>query len=78
MLIAALRLFSFMFERIPVLAAKVPCSCCKYTLAECYRGACPPQCGACNQIGREVYTWHMQGMSDEAIVVRVQAKYPRR
>jgi hypothetical protein len=67
------QLFQFMLERIPVLAAKVPCSCCRCTIG----GACPPQCGACNLIGRDAYTWHQHGLSDDEIVSRVRAKYPR-
>jgi hypothetical protein len=71
------QLFRFMLERIPTLAARVPCSCCRFTIGECYRGACPPQCGACNLIGRDAYTWHHQGLSDVEIVSRVREKYPR-
>jgi hypothetical protein len=70
-------LFAFMLERIPDLAMKVPCSCCRYTIGECYKGACPPQCGACNKIGRDVYTWHQQGIGDDEILARVRNKYPR-
>lgn len=71
------KLFAFMLERIPELAMKVPCSCCRYSIGECYEGACPPQCGACNKIGRDVYTWHQQGVGDDEIVARVRKKYPR-
>lgn len=66
-----------MLERIPELAARVPCSCGNRTLAECYRGACPPQYGPCNGMGRDVYPWQQPGLSDDAIVARVRARYPR-
>lgn len=70
-------LFDFLMANIPELVAKVPCSCCPFTLAECYGGACPTTCGPCNEIGRHVYEWHQQGMTDDAIVARVEAEFPR-
>ncbi len=68
-------LFAFMKEKIPTLAAKVPCSCCPYSIGQCYDGACPSSCGPCNSIGRDAYTWHVQGVPDDAIVARVRLKY---
>lgn len=71
-------LFDFLLANVPELVEKVPCSCCPFALAECYRGACPTTCGPCNRIGRKAYEWHKQGMSDDAIVARVKAEFPRR
>lgn len=71
-------LFSFLLRKIPDLAMKVPCSCCQYRIGQCYQGACPTTCGPCNQIGRDVYTWHREGLGDEEILARVAAKYPHR
>jgi hypothetical protein len=68
-------LFAFMKEKIPELAAKVPCSCCPFTIGQCYDGACPSSCGPCNAIGRDAYTWHVQGIPDDEIVARVRDKY---
>ena len=71
-------LFRFMRERLPELSMKVPCSCCGYSIGQCYHGACPPSCGPCNQIGRDVYRWHREGVSDGEIVARVRQNYHRR
>ncbi len=72
------QLFDFMLATIPDLVAKVPCSCCPFTLAQCYHGACPTSCGPCNKIGRKVYKWHEQGVSDDEIVSRVVTQHPRK
>ncbi len=72
------QLFDFLLAKIPKLVAKVPCSCCPYSLAQCYRGACPTSCGPCNRIGRQVYKWHVQGVSDDDIISRVKIRWPRR
>lgn len=68
-------LFAFMLKEIPQLVDKVPCVCCPYTIGQCYRGACPPDCGPCNLIGRDVYAWHHEGLGDEEILDRVAQKY---
>ncbi len=68
-------LFDYLLATIPALVEKVPCSCCPRVIGECYRGACPTTCGPCNKIGRDAYTWHQAGMSDDAIVARVKTKY---
>jgi hypothetical protein len=70
-------LFAFLLREIPTLVEKVPCSCCGKMLAECYRGACPPTCRPCNEIGRAIYGWHMAGMSDADVIALVKVKYPR-
>jgi hypothetical protein len=70
-------LFDFLLAEIPHLADKVPCSCCPFSIGDCYRGACPTSCGPCNQIGRDTFQWHQEGVSDDEIVSRVQAKYLR-
>ena len=68
-------LFRFLLAEIPEVVAEVPCSCCGRKLAECYRGACPPSCRPCNDIGRDVYGWHVEGVPTNEIVARVEAKY---
>lgn len=70
-------LFVFLLREIPTLVEKVPCSCCAKMLAECYRGACPPSCRPCNEIGRAIYGWHMGGMNDADIVALAKVRFPR-
>lgn len=70
--------YNFLLAEIPQLVDKVPCSCCPYSIGQCYRGACPETCGPCNEIGADVYAWHHEGLSDREVVKRVQQKYPRK
>ena len=72
------QLFDFMLAKIPELVAKVPCSCCPFMLGQCYHGACPTSCGPCNKIGRKVYNWHQEGVSDDEIISRVTTQHPRK
>jgi len=68
-------LFDFLLAEIPDLVDKIPCSCCSYKLGQCFRGACPHNCGPCNMIGKDVYEWHRAGLSDDEILKRVHERY---
>ncbi len=68
-------LFAFLLKEIPDVVSEIECTCCGKKLADCFHGACPGTCGPCNQLGREAWELHEQGLSKDEIVHRMHDRY---
>lgn len=71
-------LYTFLMKEVPDVVSQIPCSCCGRTLNQCYGGACPLDCGPCNEQGRTAFTQFAHGRSVADIQKYMAVHYPVR
>jgi hypothetical protein len=70
--------FAFLTQEIPDIVGQITCSCCANKLTECYNGACPVNCGPCNEQGKVTFDMYTHGRSVADIQAYMAKNHPVR
>mgnify|MGYP004096816747 CR=1 FL=1 len=68
--------FAFLKQEMPDIVGQITCSCCAKKLIQCYNGACPVNCGPCNEQGKKTYDMYVHGKSIAHIQAYMSKNHP--
>ena len=70
--------YAFLMREVPDVVSQVTCACCARTLNQCYGGACPVDCGPCNEQGKAAYELYAHGRTVQEIQGYMAKNHPVR
>lgn len=68
--------YAFLMREVPDVVSQVTCACCARTLNKCYAGACPADCGPCNEQGKVAFSLYTHGRSAKDIQKYMAQHHP--